>query len=71
MSTLNFQALVSKSPVIARQVGGSTGFEGSPPPQWVLDRLAEEKITGKYDVSPSNICPGCHTARSVSGTCFC
>jgi hypothetical protein len=64
-------AVIAKSPVIARQVGGTTGFEGSPPPQWVLDRLAEEQITGKYDVSPSNICPSCHTAKSRVGTCFC
>ena len=71
MSTKNYMAVIAKSPVIAREVGGRTGFEGTPPPQYVLDRLAEEIITGGYDVSETNICPSCFTARSNSGTCFC
>ena len=71
MSTRNFQALVAKSPVFARHIAGPTGFEGSPPPQWVLDEAAERSITGGYNVSASNICPSCFTARSASGTCFC
>jgi hypothetical protein len=71
VSTTNFKAMINKSPVFARQVGGPTGFEGSIPPQYVLDRLAEEAFTGKYDVSASNICPSCFTAKSANGTCFC
>jgi len=66
----NYHALLSKSPAFfAEQAGLNADFR--PPPQWVLDRIADETITGKYDVSPSNICPSCFTARSASGTCFC
>lgn len=66
----NYHALLSKSPAFfAEQAGLNEGF--GPPPQYVLDRIAEESITGKYNVSASNICPECFMARSSSGTCFC
>jgi hypothetical protein len=41
------------------------------PPQWVLDELAERKLTGGFNVRPSNLCYGCRTYRSVNGTCGC
>ena len=66
----NYHALLAKSPSFyAEQAGFNQEWSG--PPQYVLDRLAEEKITGKYDVSASNICGSCFTARSSNGTCFC
>lgn len=66
----NYHALLSKSPAFFAEQAG-LNHEGTLPPQWLLDRLAEESITGKYDVSASNICDVCFTARSTSGTCFC
>ena len=65
----NYHALLAKSPAFFAEQAGYD--RPSMPPQHVLDRLAEEGITGKYDVSPGNICPSCHTARSVVGSCLC
>jgi NADH:ubiquinone oxidoreductase subunit len=45
--------------------------KGTVPPQWVLDRIAEERITGKYNVRKSNLYDECHEYRSVNGTCGC
>ncbi len=65
----NYSALLAKSPAFYAE---QAGYERhTMPPSWVMDRLAEESITGKYDVSPSNICGSCFTARSGNGTCFC
>ena len=64
----NYHALLHKSPAFyAEQAGLNEG--NRPPPQWVLDRIAEESITGKYDTS--NVCGSCFQARSVNGTCGC
>lgn len=41
------------------------------PPNWVLDKIADEAITGKYNTKRSNLCQGCNTFKSVSGTCMC
>jgi redox-regulated HSP33 family molecular chaperone len=41
------------------------------PPQWLLDKIADEKLTGGYNVRKSNICPGCFEAKSVNGSCSC
>lgn len=41
------------------------------PPQWVLDKIADEKITGKYNTKRTNLCGTCNTYKSVSGTCLC
>jgi hypothetical protein len=41
------------------------------PPGWLLDKIADEKLTGRFNVRRSNICPECHEARSVNGTCYC
>lgn len=38
-------------------------------PRWLIDELAERKITGGYDVK--NVCPTCRVARSANGTCAC
>ena len=66
----NYHALLAKSPAFfAEQAGLNNDFR--PPPQWVLDRIADESITGKYDISPENICGECFLARSVNGTCGC
>ena len=65
----NYHALLAKSPAFFAE---QAGFDKPKmPPTWVMDRLAEEKITGGYDVSPSNICGECFMARSANGTCGC
>lgn len=65
----NYHALLSKSPAFYTE---QAGFESNAiPPAWVRDRLAEEALTGKFDVSRSNICPKCFLARCVNGTCGC
>ena len=61
-----------------------TGEMRPSPPGWLLDVLAEEKLTGGYKRtvtngtkiggSPkrvSNRCDGCFQLRSVNGTCAC
>ena len=69
--TKNLGAILRNSPSVRREFEGKTGFEGACPPQGVLDRIAEEKFTGKYNTKRANLCPDCKTFRSVSGTCFC
>lgn len=65
----NYTALLSKSHTFFAE---QAGFKpNTMPPSWVMDRLAEEAFTGKYDVTPGNICPECFTARAVTGSCFC
>lgn len=66
----NYHALLAKSPAFFAEQSGQ-GAGGTPPPQWVLDKIAEEKFTGGFDVTPKNICAGCFTAKSANGTCFC
>lgn len=41
------------------------------PPNWVLDLIAEETITGKYNTAPSNLCSECFVFRSSSKGCWC
>ncbi len=52
--------------------GRNFGHEvGNVPPAWVLDKIADEKITGKYNVKRSNRCDRCNMFRSVNGACDC
>lgn len=47
---------------------------GSMPPGWVLDKIAEHKITGGFKLRvhrQSNVCPRCFQARSVNKRCGC
>ena len=37
---------------------------------WLLDALAEEKLTGGYG-KRNTLCPTCRVRRSNSGSCFC
>jgi hypothetical protein len=41
------------------------------PPQFVLDRIADEKLTGRFNIRKSNICQECYVAKSVNKTCNC
>jgi hypothetical protein len=49
---------------------GCDGRAGAPP-GWLLDKLAEEKLTGGFNTRRSNQCETCFTAKSVNGTCNC
>lgn len=40
-------------------------------PGFVLDQIADEKFSGKYDLHKKNKCPVCNTFKSASNTCFC
>lgn len=37
---------------------------------WLLDRLADEKLTGGYG-KRNPVCPVCRVRTSNSGSCFC
>jgi hypothetical protein len=59
-----------------RQPGpdGGANFAGEgagPPPQWVLDKIAEETITGRFNTKRDNRCPTCFMCRSANGSCNC
>ena len=41
------------------------------PPGFVLDREAEQKLTGGFNTRRSNRCGTCFTARSANGKCSC
>lgn len=72
MHTLGMRSLVSKSPVIARQLGGRTGgFDPVVPSASTLDRIAERQVSGGYVLKRSNLCPTCREYRAVNGTCGC
>lgn len=40
------------------------------PPGWLLDKIAEEKRTGGYNVKKSNICDTHNIVRTANGTCI-
>jgi hypothetical protein len=37
----------------------------------MMDRIADEKLTGKYNVSRKNRCDQCWTYKSTNGACNC
>lgn len=41
------------------------------PPSWLLDKLADEKLSGGYNTKRSNVCVSCFVARSSNDTCMC
>lgn len=49
--------------------------ESKMPGQATLDRIADEKLTGRYRRTnkngTSNVCTECFTTKSVNGTCGC
>jgi len=51
---------------LAREWSGARSL-----PPHVLDELAEERITGGYNVSEGNLCDKCYTYKSNNGQCNC
>jgi hypothetical protein len=41
------------------------------PPKWLLDKIADEKLTGNFNVRRSNQCLICFEVKSVNGSCAC
>lgn len=41
------------------------------PPQFVLDRIADEKFSGGFSLKKKNLCEKCFTYRSKNGECNC
>jgi len=55
-----------------RQMGNWTDYTAKrTPPRWLLDKIAEETITGKWNVKRYNRCDECNTFRASSGACNC
>lgn len=71
-TTISHRMYVQKSSVARREAQGSCCDAVTNRPQgWLLDKMAEEKLTGKYNVRRSNKCSTCNTFRSVNGSCMC
>lgn len=52
--------------------------DGRVPPGWLLDRIAEEKLSGGYKIRPNRkgvvrnpVCPNCFVAKALNGGCTC
>lgn len=41
------------------------------PPSWVLDKLADETISGRYTLTKNPRCEKCGVLKSLTGECFC
>jgi len=41
------------------------------PPQWLLDKIADEKFSGGFVLKRRNLCNVCFEYRSANGTCGC
>ena len=41
------------------------------PPQFVLDKIADEAFTGKFNTKRKNLCNTCYEFKSSNGTCSC
>jgi hypothetical protein len=40
-------------------------------PSYLLDKAADEKLTGGFNTKRNNICAECFQARSTNGKCGC
>jgi hypothetical protein len=40
-------------------------------PAWLLDKIADEKLTGNFNVRRSNQCRTCFQVKSSNGSCGC
>jgi hypothetical protein len=59
---------------IADSLADAAKKPGGSPPQWLLDRIADEKFNAGYkgaQRSRLNQCGICFELRSISGTCGC
>lgn len=41
------------------------------PSQAVLDKMAEQSLTGGWDIRRANVCADCWQAKSANGLCGC
>jgi hypothetical protein len=40
-------------------------------PFWLLDKIAEEKLSGGYSSDRNPVCPECHVRKANNGSCSC
>jgi hypothetical protein len=40
-------------------------------PFFLIDKIADEKLTGRYNTKKSNLCDSCFTYKSKNGSCNC
>jgi hypothetical protein len=60
---------------VQQKIGNWPGSKRSMP-EWMLDAIAEKKLTGGYQIRPKRngvvrnpVCPNCNIAKSNSGSC--
>jgi hypothetical protein len=41
------------------------------PPQWLLDKIADEKFSGGFELKRKNLCRECFEYKSANGSCGC
>jgi hypothetical protein len=41
------------------------------PPQYVLDKIADEKFSARFNIRRSNQCSNCFEVKTVTGSCSC
>lgn len=52
------------------QAEGNFPNGGRKPPEWLLERIYNEKLTGGYG-KRNPVCPKCRLRKSNTGDCFC
>lgn len=67
-NTISHRMVVQKSSELSREWAGE---KRTMPPQWWLDREAERKMSGGFDLRKSNLCGSCFEYRSTNGSCGC
>ena len=50
---------------------GNFPNERRKPPEWLLDKIAQEKLMGGYRRKRNKLCPNCNVLMSNVGSCTC
>lgn len=71
MSTINYIRVVRTSPH-NQDPNFYCGCTPKPKiPGWLMDKMAEEKLSGGFKTSRKNLCTSCNMYKSSNGTCGC
>ena len=54
-----------------RAIGEYRDPNSKTPPQWLLDKIADEKFSGGFVLKRKNLCTTCYEYKSANGTCGC
>lgn len=71
MSTTNWNKLLNASPVQRPDYRLDMFGNKQVVPGELLDRIAEEKFSGGYNLRKSNRCDTCFEFKSTNGACSC